>query len=212
VIAWPATASSDSASSDEPACAASPVGGGDAGPGGGEGVAADQREPLVLGHVEAAAVDEPVGQVGHRAEVPLADRAEPAHRRREALVEQGDDHLGQFGADAGHSLGVAVGQAHHRAADHVGRGRVTLRDPVVEDQPLVEPLPFGGIEQVGLALADPGGQAIYRLAGAENLLHHLARLAHGGDGHGRQRDGRTMPGDRDDLRNSQVTSVKHDRH
>ena len=39
-----------------------------------------------------------------------------------------------------------------------------------------------------------------------------ARLAHGGDGRGRQRDGLTMPGDRDDLRNSQVTSIKHDRH
>ncbi len=34
-------------------------------------------------------------------------------------------------------------------------------------------------------------------------------LAHGG---GRQHDGLTMPGDGDDLRNSQITSVKRDRH
>jgi hypothetical protein len=46
----------------------------------------------------------------------------------------------------------------------------------------------------------------------ENLVDHRARLAHGGDGRGRQRDGLTMPGGRDDLRNSQVTSIKHDRH
>ena len=48
--------------------------------------------------------------------------------------------------------------------------------------------------------------------GAENLLDHHARLAHGRDGRGRQRDGLTVPGDRDDLRNSQVTSIQHDRH
>ena len=70
------------------------VGGGQAGPRRGERVAADQGEPFVLGHLEAAAGDEPVGQVGHRAEVPLAERAEPAHRRREPLVQQRDDHLG----------------------------------------------------------------------------------------------------------------------
>jgi hypothetical protein len=49
-------------------------------------------------------------------------------------------------------------------------------------------------------------------AGAENLLHHGAGLAHGGDGRGRQSDGLAMPRDRDDLRNSQVTSIQHDRH
>jgi hypothetical protein len=65
------------------------VGQGQAGPGGDEGVAADQGQSLVLGHLEAAAGNEPVRQVGHRAEVALAERAEPADRRREALVEQG---------------------------------------------------------------------------------------------------------------------------
>jgi hypothetical protein len=60
----------------------------------------------------------------------------------EALVQQRDDHLGQFGADPGHALGVAVGQAHHGAAHHVGPGRVALGDAVAEHQPLAEPLPL----------------------------------------------------------------------
>jgi hypothetical protein len=153
-----------------------------------------------------------VGQVGHRAEISLADRAEPAYRRREPLVEQRHDHLGQFGADAGDALGVAVGQAEHRAADHVGRGGVALRDPVVKHQAVVEPLAFGLLEQERLALADPRGQAVYRLAALQCLLHDRACLAHSGDGRGCQRDGLTMPGGRDDLRNSQVTSIEHNRH
>jgi hypothetical protein len=39
-----------------------------------------------------------------------------------------------------------------------------------------------------------------------------ARLTHGGDDPGRQRDRLAMPGGRDDLRNGQVTSIQHDRH
>ena len=120
--------------------------------------------------------------------------------------------LGQFGADAGDALGVAVGQADHRAADHVGRGRVTLGDPVVEDQAVVEPLAFGRVEQVRLTLADPRGQAVHRLAGGENILDDRAGLAHADDRLRRQRDGFTVPGGRHDLRNSQVTSIEADRH
>jgi hypothetical protein len=51
-----------------------------------------------------------------------------------------------------------------------------------------------------------------RLALAQHLLDDRARPAHGGDGLGRQRDRLTMPGGRDDLGNSQVTSIQHDRH
>jgi len=153
-----------------------------------------------------------VGQVGHRAEVPLAKRAEPAHRRREPLVQQRDDHLGQFGADAGDALGVAVGQAEHRAADHVGRGHVTLGDPVIEHQAVVEPLAFGRVEQVRLTLTDPCGQAVYRLAAGEDVLDDRAGDTHGSDRLRRQRDGFAVPGGRHDLRNSQVTSIQRDRH
>jgi hypothetical protein len=74
-----------------------------------------------------------------------------------------DNHLGEFGADAGHALGVAVGQADHRAADHVDRGHVPLGDPVVEDQAVVEPLAVGRVEQKRLAFTDSGGQAVDRL-------------------------------------------------
>jgi hypothetical protein len=55
-----------------------------------------------------------------------------------ALVEQRDDHLGQLRPDPGDALGVAVGQAHHRAPDHIGGSRVALGDAVVEHQALVE--------------------------------------------------------------------------
>jgi hypothetical protein len=151
-------------------------------------------------------------KVGHRAEVPLADRDEPAHRRREPLVEQRDDHLGQFGTDAGDARGVTVGQAEHGAADHVGRGRIALGDPVVEHQAVVEPLPLDRIEQVRLALAHPRGQAVYRLAAGENVLDDRTGPAHGGDCLRRQRDRLAVPGGRHDLRNSQVTSIEADRH
>jgi hypothetical protein len=151
-------------------------------------------------------------KVGHRAEVPLADRAEPAHRRREPLVEQRDDHLGQFGTDAGDARGVTVGQAEHGAADHVGRGRIALGDPVVEHQAVVEPQPLGRIEQVRLALAHPRSQAVYRLAAGENVLDDRSGPAHGDERLRRQRDRLAVPGGRHDLRNSQVTSVERDRH
>ena len=94
----------------------------------------------------------------------------------------------------------------------VGGGGLALRDPVVEHQAMVEPVPFALLEQERLALADPCGQAVYRLAALQCLLHDRACLAHGGDGRGRKRDGLSMPGGRDDLRNSQVTSIQHDRH
>ncbi len=157
------------------------VGGGQAGPGGGEGVAADQGQPLVLGHLEAGVGDDPVGQVGHRAQVALADRTERADRRGETLIEQGDDQLGQFGPYAGDALGVAVGQAEHGAADHVGRGHVTLGDAVVQNQAVVEPLPFGRIEQVGLTLTDPRGQAVNHVSACENALDHGPGPAHSVD-------------------------------
>ncbi len=151
-------------------------------------------------------------EVGHRAQVALADRAEHPDRGREALVQQGDDHLGQLGADAGHALGVAVGQAEHRAADHVGWGHVALGDPVVEDQPVVKPLAFGRVKQERLAFADPGGKTINRLAAIKYFFHHRARLAHRGNRRRLKRNGLSVPSSRDDLRNSQVTSIEHDRH
>jgi hypothetical protein len=83
---------------------------------------------------------------------------------------------------------------------------------VVEHQAVVEPLPFGRVEQERLALPDAGGQAVDRLAPGHDLLHHDAGLPHGGDRLGGQRHGFAVPGGRDHLRNSQVTSVEHDRH
>jgi hypothetical protein len=40
---------------------------------------------------------------------------------------------------------------------------------VVEHQALVEPLPFGRVEQVRLAFADPRGQAVNRLAAGQDI-------------------------------------------
>ena len=73
-------------------------------------------------------------------------------------------------------------------------------------------VPLGRIEQVRLAFAHPRGQAVYRLAAGENVLDDRSGPAHGGERLRRQRDGFTMPRGRNDLRNSQVTSIKHDRH
>ena len=48
--------------------------------------------------------------------------------------------------------------------------------------------------------------------GQRASLHGDGQAGGGGDGRGRQRDGLTVTGGRDDLRNSQVTSIQHDRH
>jgi len=83
---------------------------------------------------------------------------------------------------------------------------------VVQHQTLVKPLPFGRVEQERLALADAGGQAVDRRAGPQDVLDYRAGLTHGGDGLGSQPDGLAVPGGRHHLRNSQVTSIEHDRH
>jgi hypothetical protein len=98
------------------------------------------------------------------------------------------------------------------AADHIGRRDNALGDPVVEHQAMVEPQPFGRVEQVRLALTDPRGQAVYRLAGREDVLDDRAGPAHAGDRLRGQRDRLAVPGHRHDLRNSQVTSIEADRH
>jgi hypothetical protein len=77
---------------------------------------------------------------------------------------------------------------------------------------VVEPLAFGRVKQERLAFAHPGGETVNRLAAIKYFFHHRARLAHGGYRLGRQRNGFAVPGSRDDLRNSQVTSIQHDRH
>ena len=92
------------------------------------------------------------------------------------------------------------------------RGDVALGDPVVEDKPVVKPLAFGRVEEERLTFADPGGQAINRLAAIKYFLHHRGRLAHGRYRPGRQRNVFSVPGRRDHLRNSQVTPIEHDRH
>jgi hypothetical protein len=40
---------------------------------------------------------------------------------------------------------------------------------VVEHQAVVEPLPFGRVEQIRLAFADPRGQAVDRLAAGQDI-------------------------------------------
>jgi hypothetical protein len=51
---------------------------------------------------------------------------------------------------------------------------LTLGDPVVQHQAVVEPLPVRRVKQKGLALADPGGQAINGFAFAEHFFDHHA--------------------------------------
>jgi hypothetical protein len=54
----------------------------------------------------------------------------------------------------------------------------------------------------------PGEQGLERL----EAVHGVAGVVDGGDRRGRQRGRFTMPSGRNHLRNSQVTSVEHDRH
>jgi hypothetical protein len=63
-----------------------------------------------------------------------------------------------------------------------------------------------------MAATDAGGQAVDGGAWAERAGDHGAGLAHGFQRRRGQRDGFAVPGGRDHLRNSQVTSVEHDRH
>jgi hypothetical protein len=83
---------------------------------------------------------------------------------------------------------------------------------VVQHQAVVELSTLRRVEQERLALADAGGKAVDGLLFAEDLLHHCPGLLHGFSRLRGQRDGLAVPGGRDHLRNSQVTSVEHDRH
>jgi hypothetical protein len=156
--------------------------------------------------------DDAVRQVGHRAEVALADRAEAPDLRGEALVQAGDDAVSQFGADTGDTLGVTVGEAKQRATRDILWRNVTLRYPVVQHQALVEPLSFGRIKDEFLSLTDTSGKAVNRFSAMQDFHYYLARCCHVGACLFRQADCHTLSRNGYDLRNSQVTSIQHDRH
>src|SRR5436190_22162108 len=105
-MAWPEVASSARASSGEPESAARPAGSPEYG-----ACSSLTARSFALVTTGASAI--------LRKSRAAASGPVSAHRRREPLVQQRDDHLGHFGADPGDALGVAVGQAEHRAADHV---------------------------------------------------------------------------------------------
>jgi hypothetical protein len=87
-----------------------------------------------------------------------------------------------------------------------------LRYPVVQHQALVEPLPVGRVEQEFLPLADASGETINRFPAMQDFHYYLARDSHVLSRFFRQANGRALPRNRDDLRNSQVTSIYHDGH
>ncbi len=188
------------------------VGQGQGGPCRREGVAVDESEALVLGQLEAAAGKQAVREVGHRAEIGLADRAKPADPRHEALVQQGNDHLAQRGPHAGDALRVAAGQAQHGAPDDIGWGRLALGDTVIEHEALVEPLAIGRPEANALALGDPGGESVDRFAAGQRVLDHLAGQLHAVARGGGQLDALAMPGHRYQVLDGKPGPVQLDRH
>jgi hypothetical protein len=178
-----------------------PLGGelGQRGPAGGEGVVVDEREPFARRGDEAGLVEQSLREVGHRAKIGLAHRAEAPDGRHQAAVERVDQHLGQLGADTGRALGEAVRQAGHRGPHDRGRGRRSLGDQVAPDQEPAEVLAGPRVERDALPLRQGGRQPIDGGLRPQGLLddlpggrHPVARrrgegnlippLGHGGQG------------------------------
>ena len=152
-----------------------------------ERVRIDERDAL-LGQ-KLGVAEELCGEVGHRREVALAERAEQPHTWPLAVVQRPDDPLGDLRPDAGGSLRQHVRVAEHRRADDLGWRIRPGSDAVVLDQPPVEGGDLPERDPDLLARADPRRGAVHLVSARDHPLDERTRLAHALDRLGRELHG-----------------------
>ena len=156
-------------------------------PAGGEGIVVDERQPFVVREGEAGLANQTVGEVGHRAKISLAHRAEAANGRNKTTVERVDQHVGELGTHTGRALRETVHQADHRRPHDGGRRRGSLGNKVTPDQEPAEASARPGVKLDALPLRQSGRQAIDDRARPQRLLDNLPGGRHpvarrGGEG------------------------------
>ncbi len=146
---------------------------------GAEGVVVDQRDALLGGQGHVAA--EAVGEVGQRAEIALARRAERSHARGLTGVECIDDAREQLGAHARGALREPVREAQHGRAHDVARGVRAGRHAVVVQQPVVVGVHLAGADRHPLAHADARRDAVHAVGLLDRAFDDLARRLYAGE-------------------------------
>ena len=156
--------------------------------------------------------EECVSEIGHRGQIRLSDRAEHADGRLLAVVQGGDDALGDLGPDARRPLGEHVGEANHRGARDLGGGRRPRGDAVIGDQGAVEGRDFLAWDQYLLARSDTSRHSVDDVAPLDDPLDERARLTHVLDRGRIEGDLLAVAGDAHDFLDGQAVSGKRDRH
>ena len=148
--------------------------------------------------------DDAVGQVGHRRQVGLAERAQHPHAGRLTRVQRIDEPRRQLGAHPGGAACEPVHQPQQRGPDDVG-GRVRpLAHPVAGEQELVEVLELAGVHRHARVRADAGGEAVDGRVRPHRLVHDLPACGHPLDRLGRKLDPAAAAGHVADTASGQV--------
>ena len=177
---------------------------------GAERVVVDQRDAFLggQGHVAADAVCE----IGERAEVALAGRAEQAHAGRLVRVERVDDARQELRAHARGALREPVGQAHHGGAHHLARRVRPGRHAVIPQQAPVVGVHLVGSDAHALAHADARGDAVDAVGALGRALDDRACGAHALERVGRHLDPLAASRDAHDFLEREPLAVQDHAH
>ena len=144
-------------------------------------------------------------QIGQRAQVAGADRADLVHGRDRAGVERGDQRVQHPGVDARAARGELVEPHRHHRAGPVGRFELARAAGVAaqESQPVACGVVGDRHDAVG---ADPGGAPVDRADGRD-VARQLARGVGAGPPGRVEVHRRPSPSDGDDVRAAEVPAV-----
>ncbi len=142
-------------------------------PGRRERILVEQDDGLAAGRLEV--LEQSGGEVGHRGQVGLTDRAERPDRGKPALVQPSHDVGRELRPRGGDALGQRVRKPQRRGASDVSWCRRPLADQVLAHQQPVVPLVD---DREGFPHADAGRHAVGRLTRLEQPLHDGACRSH----------------------------------